>query len=113
MKEFSTLEGLALEVYRLPKGTPPDKILAEIKERGLYFWNEDLKLVTEADQLKLPAEIHEKNQQLIFYCQLRIKSYGLIYDAIYENTDKYREQIQRCNNQIEAIINDLKGKTKN
>jgi rhomboid protease GluP len=113
MKEFSTLEGLALEVYRLPKDTPPDKILAEIKERGLYFWNEDLKLVTEADQLKLPTEIHEKNQQLIFYCQLRIKSYGLIYDAIYENSDKYREQIQRCNNQIEAIINDLKGKTKN
>lgn len=110
MKEFVSMESMALEVYNLPEGTPNEKILSEIKDRGLYYWNENIKLIDGFKDLDLPLPIRARNTKLKEYCELRIKSYELIYKAIEEDTDKYQNEINEYNQKIETIISELTGK---
>src|SRR5690606_34795589 len=93
IKEFVSMEAMALEIYNLPPNTPNDKILYGIKDRGIYYWNENIKLLDSFKDLDLPLEIRTKNRLLKEYCELRIKSYELLYKAISEDTDQYRTQI--------------------
>lgn len=109
MKEFFSMESMALEVYSLPKDTPQDQILKEIKNRGLYYWKENIKLLDSFKEMNLPLEIIDRNQLLHEYCELRVKSYELIYASISEGTESYREQIEDYNKQIEAKIKELGG----
>jgi Mg2+ and Co2+ transporter CorA len=95
---------------RLPKDTPKEKILSELKDKGLYYWNENLKLVNSLNDLKLPLPIKTKNKRLKEYCKLRIQTYELIYKAIEEDTGKYDEQISNLNQKIDAIIKELSAK---
>jgi rhomboid protease GluP len=110
MKKFVSMESMALEVYNLPQNTPKEAILSEIKDRGYYYWNENVKLLNDLDKLDLSTTIHERNQKLIEYCNLRIDSYHLIYKAINESTDAYQDSISYYTNQINALINGLKAK---
>ena len=107
IKEFVSMEAKALEVYNLPEGTPKDKLLYGIKDRGIYYWNENIQLIDSFKELNLPLEIRIKNRLLIEYCELRIKSYQLLYRAIDEETDKYKGQIEDYNKQIETKISEL------
>ena len=109
IKEFVSMEAMALEVYNLPQNTPNDKILYEIKDIGIYYWNENIKLIDGFKDLDLPLEIRTKNRLLKEYCELRIKSYELFYRAISEGTDQYKTQIEDYNKQIEAKIKELGG----
>ena len=109
MKEFVSMESMALEVYNLPEGTPNEKILYELKDRGLYYWNENIKLIDSFKELDLPLPIRARNSKLKEYCELRVKSYELIYKAIDEDTDKYQYQIDEYNQKIELIIKELTG----
>lgn len=110
MERFVSMESMALEVYSLPEGTPNEKILSEIKDRGLYYWNENIKLIDSFKELDLPLLIRVRNSKLKEYCELRVKSYELIYKAINEDTDKYQNEIEEYNNKIELIISELTGK---
>jgi rhomboid protease GluP len=109
IKEFVQMEEKALEVYHLPTDTPNDKILYGIKEKGIHYWNENIKLLESFKDLDLPPQIIERNQLLREYCDLRIKSYELLYKSISEDTEKYKADIEDYNKQIEAKINELKG----
>jgi rhomboid protease GluP len=84
MNKFQSLESMALEVYQLPEGTPKEELLSELKNRGIYYWNENLKVLAEMDSLDLPAELTLRNTKLKTYCQLRIKSYELLYMSMPE-----------------------------
>jgi len=110
MKQFAAIEEKALAVFSLPANTPNDKILAEINNRGLTYWNQDLKLVQSFEDLNLPPVLKTQNQLLKAYCELRIKSYKLLYKAISENTNQYQSQIEDYNQQIEALISEISGK---
>lgn len=109
MKTFATTESMALEIYRMPKNARKDSILYEIKDRGIYYWNEDLDLLRDMDRMTLPDELHERNKALIRYCKLRVKSYNLIYKAVNEDTDRYKDSIQFYNDKIQAMIDSLKN----
>jgi len=109
IKEFVSMEAMALEVYNLPRNTPKDKILYGIKDRGIYYWNEDIKLLDSFKDLDLPLEIRTKNRLLKEYCEIRIKSYELLYKAISEDTEQYKSQIEDYNKQIDAKIKELGG----
>ncbi|MCD6019829.1 MAG: peptidase [Bacteroidetes bacterium] len=113
MKEFASMESMALEVYNMPQGTPNEKLLHELKNRGIYYWNESIKLLDSFKEMELPLEIRTRNRLLKEYCELRIKNYELLYKAISENTEKYREQIEDYNTQIETKINELGGGQQN
>lgn len=109
IKTFVSNERMALEVYNLSPNSPNDQILYGLKERGIYYWNENIKLIEEVEKLDLPSEVHNRNTKLKQYCELRIKSYQLLYKAISEDTDIYKLQIENYDKQIGAIINELKG----
>lgn len=110
IKSFAIIESMAMEVLRLPQNTPKEKILYGIKDRGIYYWNQDIKLINNLEKLNLPEIIHERDRKLIHYCNLRIKSYRLLYKTIEENTDKYRDSIKFYDKEIKEIINGLKHK---
>jgi len=112
MKQFDSYETMALAPYKLPKDTPADTILSELRNKGIYYWNEDLKLLDTVDKLKLPDVIRQKDAKLREYCLLRIKSYELVCKSMEENTDQYNDQIENYNSQIKAIVGELNGENK-
>ncbi len=110
MHSFASNESQALEVLKLPNTTPKDQILSEIKDRSLYYWNEDITLVNEMEKLNIPKELHERDKKLLEYCNFRVNSYSLIYKTVDEGTDKYRDSIKYYNEQIVSIFDDLQKK---
>src|SRR5882757_2676492 len=86
MKTFDARESMALEVFKMPDTTSKASLLAEIKDRGLYYWEQNIDLVNEMQELNLPDSLHVQNKKMLTYCNLRIKSYNLIYKTISENT---------------------------
>ncbi|MGV3764872.1 MAG: rhomboid family intramembrane serine protease [Chitinophagaceae bacterium] len=109
MEKFVLMESLAMEVYNLPEETPKEKILESLKEKGIYYWKENLKLLDSVQQMDLPAYIEARNTKLKEYCELRIKAFELIYASVNEESDQYNEAISNYNNRIEAIIEALSG----
>ncbi|MDR0505713.1 MAG: rhomboid family intramembrane serine protease [Dysgonamonadaceae bacterium] len=108
MKVFVAQESMALEVFNLNEPSN-EEILSELKNRGLYFWNENLELLKSCDDLDLPQVIIIQKEKLKEYCLLRIKSYELIYKSIEEDTDQYDNMIDDYLMKIENIINELTG----
>jgi rhomboid protease GluP len=109
MKEFSLMESKALEVYKLPPTTPNDKFLSAIKDSGIHYWNESIKLIDSFNELDLPVELKNRNRLLREYCEIRIKSYELLYKSISENTDAYKPEIENYNMQVAAKIKEIGG----
>jgi rhomboid protease GluP len=107
IKDFVSMEAMALEVFKLPENTPNDKILYELKDRGVYYWYENIRLLESLNELDLPQEIRTRNKLLTEYCELRIKSYEMIYRTISENTDKYKSEISFYNREIEEKIKQI------
>jgi rhomboid protease GluP len=106
MNEFVAMDEMALEVFSLPENTPKEKLLSELN-KGIYYWNESLKLLESLNDLDLPQPIVERNAKLKTYCELRIKSYNLYYRSILEDTDQYQTEINDYVNQIETVITEL------
>lgn len=107
MKVFVMLEHKALGLFRLPQTSTDEQILFEIKNNGLKNWEESLKLIEKIETYDLPDELHMRNTRLKEYCQLRIKSFITIQNAIVEETNKYDSEIDSLNLRIEKIINEL------
>jgi len=112
IKEFISSETEALSVLKLPKETPKEQLLAEIKNRGIYYWKENIELIYEVENYKLPPFLHHRNKLLFDYCNLRIKSYELIYQTIENNTDLLQPQIQDIDKQIVKLIAELSNNSK-
>ena len=108
MDAFVANESMALEVYGMPPNTPEEDVLSEIKNRGIYYWQENINLITNLDKLNLPVQIHDRNKILLHYCDLRIKSYDLLYKTISQKTKEYRVDIEAYNKEIMIIIDSLK-----
>jgi rhomboid protease GluP len=85
-------------------------MLSELKDRGIYYWKENIKLLDSCEEMDLPGLIMTQNAKLREYCELRIKSYELIYKAIDEDTDIYETKINDYNEKIENIIEALTRK---
>ena len=112
MTEFRSMEAMALEFYHLPRGTTKDQLLYNIKDRGIYYWNENVNLIEDLEKLNLPNEVHQRNQKLIKYCNLRIKLDRLLYQAVDENSKAYNEMVNYYNLEIGTFINSLKSTEK-
>jgi len=109
MKEFASNESIALEVYKKIEYLPSEKALMFIKEQGIYYWNKELKLLEGLKKLDLPEKIVKQNKLLKEYCELRIKSYELMYKAISENSEQYKDQLVDYNKQISEKIGEIGG----
>jgi rhomboid protease GluP len=110
MKAFFANETTALEIYKLPAETVKDTLLYRLKDKGINYWNKNISLLNEIENLKISEELKERNHLLKKYCQLRIKSYQLIYKDVEENTQQYRTEIEKTDMEIEKVITELNGK---
>ncbi len=108
MEAFSNMENMALEIYSLPNSTTDEELLNAIRSRGIYYWNENRKLLEQVALLDLPENLQEQNLRLMEYCDLRLKSYRLIYKAVSEDTEAYQDSLDQLYLEIEQIIDDLK-----
>ena len=104
MQEFISMEQMALKIYDLPGGPLNPAALYQLKDIGIYYWIECINVIDKFEKLKLPRELKDRNILLKEYCNLRIKSYELMYAAILEGTDIYSSEIEHYNSKIEAII---------
>ncbi len=107
MKDFAFMESKALEVYKLPGGAPKDTFLFYIKDRGIYYWNKNIILLDSINKFNIPDEMHKRNNKIRMYCELRLKSFELLYKAVNENTGIYKDSLVSYNNQIKTIMDDL------
>jgi rhomboid protease GluP len=64
-------------------------------------------LLKEVETYNLPPAVHERNKKLIKYCELRVKSYKVLYKAIKENSEQYKSEIEDYNKQIELALSGL------
>lgn len=108
MHEFVEMESMALEIYHQVNYLPKEDLLYNINDRGIYYWNESINLIDELDKMDLPDIIHQRNSKIKNYCELRIKSFELIYKAVSEDTDNYQKEIQDLDAKIQAIVEELK-----
>ena len=113
MKKFAIYEESALEPLKLSKDIPKEQLLSEIKDRGIYYWEEDLKLLDTIEKLDLPDVIQDRNKKLRDYCYLRIQMYNWMYKDIDESTSAYDEQVNDCATKIASIISELNGNADN
>lgn len=110
MEDFYARQTAALRIYNMPEGTSNAKILVSIRDTGLVYWKENLKLVKELDQLDLPESVRSQNKKMMEYSELRVKSYELMYKAFKEDTDAYENQIQVYDKRIASLINEINKK---
>ncbi|MBN3583738.1 rhomboid family intramembrane serine protease [Algoriphagus aestuarii] len=106
---FVSMEAMALDAYMLPDETPDQEIIDELQNRGLYYWNENLKILEGFKKMNLPSQIKERNIKLEEYCSLRIKSYQIIIKAIEQDSEQYTDEIMEYEQKINEIISELTG----
>ncbi|SDI57279.1 rhomboid family intramembrane serine protease [Mucilaginibacter sp. P25] len=107
MKDFAVKESMALEVMQMPKNTAKDVLMSELKDRGIYYWNENIQVINSADSLDLPEPYKVRDNMLKKYCQLRINSYNLLYKRLQDSTTVRLPSIDSVNREIAEIIDDL------
>jgi len=107
MQEFASSESMALQIFNMPEETEKKQLLYEIKERGIYYWNDNIQLIKEVETFNLPPFLHKKNKLLLDYCNLRIKSYELIYKKVENETNLLEPQIQEYDKKIANVIAQL------
>lgn len=96
-----------MEKLASASGTSIEVILADINDTGIYYWNENLKLVTSFENLNLPDVLKIRNDMLQRYCELRIDRYTLLYKAIEQDTEEYDDELDGYDQKIDAVINAL------
>ena len=57
--------------------------------------------------LKLPATLQQQNQVLKEYCNLRIRSYDMLYKAVSKNSEQYSDSLEILNADIEKKVSEL------
>jgi len=112
MKNFAIKESMALEVLQMPKNTAKDVLMSELKDRGIYYWNENIQVINSADSLDLPEPYKVHDNMLKKYCLLRIDSYNLLYNQLQDSTSVRSATIDSVNHEITQIIDDLNKQNK-
>jgi rhomboid protease GluP len=106
IEKFIAMEEQALGIFSLPEDTIDEKYLWEL-QNGIHQWKECRKLLEDLDTLNLPSPMKTRNAKLQLYCDLRIKSFDAMYNAILLNTDEYNGEIEEYNTQLATILSEL------
>lgn len=106
LDKFVVMEEEALGIFSLPEDTIDKKYLWELQS-GIHKWKDCRKLLEDLNSLNLPSQLRAHNAKLLLYCDLRIKSYDVMYDAILLNTDEYNDEIEKYNNELATLLSEL------
>lgn len=107
MKEFERMEKRAMDVFNMPENTPGVEQVRIIRDTGIYYWNENIKLINSCNDLSLPAYFRNRNKLLTEYCELRIRTLELVAKGIAENSDEYNMQIKSLNDLVLQKLKEL------
>lgn len=113
MKKFEQQETQALSIFNLPNTTPREQMLEQLKNRGIYYWKENIRLMDSMEKLDLPEEIDARNVLIKQYCELRLASYELLYKSVSEDSSKYNAQLDDYNMKIQNKLNELGAQPQN
>lgn len=103
MKDFETNESIAMDIFTY-RGNSKEDYLFQIRERSLYHWQANLKIVREIEKYSLPKEILDRNKKIKQYVILRIKQNDILYNTINMETDKYKKDMIEIQQEIDNIV---------
>ena len=106
MRDYDANESMAMEMFYFQADSKED-YLNQIKERSLYYWKENLRIIREIEKYSLPKEILDRNAIIKKYTILRIKQNDLIYNSINLETEKYKKELIEVQQEIDNIISVL------
>lgn len=106
--KFVENEKQALVVFDVIETSEPYYLLKEFN-KGIVLWRENKEIVNKMNSIEnLPIEIHEQNEKLLKYCDLRIKHNEIIVKTISEDTDKYSSEMEEIGLEISTVLDELK-----
>ena len=82
MEIFGDNEKKAMSVHQLPETTPKDSLLTAYQNTAIYYWQENVKLVSDVQKLDLPADVQARNDSLRKYAVMRLAACELTYKSI-------------------------------
>jgi len=103
--EFETL---ALQTLKMDSGISKEDSLYDIKERGIYYWNQDINLLSEMEKLSLPPALREHDARVLAYWRLRVKQYELMYKNTEEGNGRYNAELKEYERKIDSLKNAIK-----
>ncbi|UEG51924.1 rhomboid family intramembrane serine protease [Mucilaginibacter daejeonensis] len=106
---FFELEEKAVKIVNDTSGKPLAEALPAL-QKGIVYWNQGINLIKDLDKLDVSNDIHQRNKGLIKYCQLRIQSYRLMYDAYASDSQPNSVQMANIDKQIKQSIDELSSK---
>lgn len=84
------------------------ELLAELDREILPTWKENVQIVKEVSQMQhLPVELVEHHQNLLKYCELRLKTFELMRRAIKENSALYAIELDQLHLEIDQVVEKL------
>ncbi len=112
ISQFSVMERKALRFYDKQSQAviplTPQELLKEIKDTSIVNWQKGKQLLLDLDKLNIPTVLHERNEKLIMYCDLRIDCFQLMYKSIQDTTQAYNDEIQDYNHSIDSLVKTMK-----
>ncbi|RZJ68254.1 MAG: rhomboid family intramembrane serine protease [Flavobacterium sp.] len=101
--EFITHERLALEVLSTAY-VEKHQALKEIRDRSDYYWDENLAITEQMDDMELPEPYYERIKMMREYVQLRLENNDLLYKMIDEENVKYKSKIEENTREINEMV---------
>jgi hypothetical protein len=105
---FGQNEQQAMQLYDLLENEEIASAIDFIYEEGIPAWQRNIHILDGLDTLSgLIPELKQQNQLLREYTELRISSYGLIRQALTEQTDTYDLKIDAMVRRIDEILKEV------
>ena len=110
MRSFAKMERAALSVYKMTSDSPKEQWLSALRDTSIYYWNKNIGLLRQAEDLKVPDELKERIPVLIDYCNLRIARDSYMYKKLDGTVEAGIDSIPYYDSTISDIMARLKDK---
>lgn len=108
MNKFIVNEEKALVVYYSNYNTPVDTIKKMLKDEGLVYWKENLKIALYLQSADLPDRLLKKNELVTDYCIARIEAYSMIYAYLNHGKSIRKFLSYEYNQKTQDLVNQIK-----
>jgi len=110
IEAFKENESVALSIYSKFETASALEIVSFIDSSGIPAWKQNLMLLDELDNLDgIKDSFKKQNEHLRKYSTRQIELFELIKKSISENTNKYDQEIQNIQLQIEQILKQIQN----
>jgi len=108
INSFANYESKALAVTNdLNSDTPKEVWLHALRDSSIYYWDQCMRNLDEAESLNLPDNLKSRSDELIRYCTLRIQSVNYLANKIAGATPPGEDSVTIYNSRITELIDSL------